>query len=95
MKNFNIKPDDPDYNHLFAYLVEALCPSDWRAQLAKMNKGLSQDTNLGKEATEDEWWTFLGILIFAAKVEKGGVDALFDKGKKKLLDELPSIDLSD
>ena len=43
--------------------------------------------------TEDEWWTFWGIMIFSAKVEKGGVDALFDKGKKKLLDELPSIDL--
>ena len=38
---------------------------------------------------------FWGILILAAKVEKGGVAALFDKGKEKLLDKLPSIDLSD
>ncbi|KAL7425984.1 hypothetical protein ACHAXM_000719 [Skeletonema potamos] len=60
-----------------------------------MNEGLCKDKSLGKEATEDEWWTFWGILIFAANVEKGGVDALFDKGKNKLLDELPSIDLSD
>jgi hypothetical protein len=95
MKDFNNKPDDPDYNHLFARLVEALWPGEWREQLAKMNEGLRQDPSLGKEATEDEWWTFWGILIFAAKVEKGGVDALFDKGHKKLLDELPSIDLSD
>jgi hypothetical protein len=95
MKDFNNKPDDPDYNHPFARLVEALWPGEWREQLAKMNEGLRRDPSLGKEATEDEWWTFWGILIFAAKVEKGGVDALFDKGHKKLLDELPSIDLSD
>jgi hypothetical protein len=57
---------------------------------AKMNKGLRQDKSLGKEITKD--W---GIMIFAAMVGKGGVDALYNKGKKKLLDELPSIDLSD
>lgn len=60
-----------------------------------MNKGLHQDKSLGKEITKDEWWTFWGIMIFAAMVGKGGVDALYNKGKKKLLDELPSIDLSD
>ena len=95
MKYFNSKPGDDDYDHPFARLLEALWPGDWREQLTKMNEGLRKDKSLGKEATEDEWWTFWGILIFAAKVEKGGVGALFDKGKNKLLDELPSIDLSD
>jgi hypothetical protein len=95
MKDFSKQPGDPDYNHPFARLVEALWPGEWREQLAKMNEALRQDPSLGKECTEDEWWTFWGILILAAKLEKGGVDALFDKGKKKLLDELPSIDLSD
>lgn len=95
MKDFNSKPGDDDYDHPFARLLEALWPGDWREQFAKMNEGLRKDKSLGKEATEDEWWTFWGILIFAANVEKGGVDALFDKGKNKLLDELPSIDLSD
>jgi hypothetical protein len=81
MKDFKSKPGDYDYNHPFARLLEALWPGDWREQLAKMNEGLRKDKSLGKEATGDEWWTFWGILIFAAKVEKGGVDTLFDKGK--------------
>jgi hypothetical protein len=94
MKAFSKTPEDDGYDHPFARLVEALWPGEWREQLEKMNDVLRQDPSYGKECTEDEWWTFWGILILAAKVEKGGVDALFDKGHKKLLDELPSIDLS-
>jgi hypothetical protein len=101
MKSFDVMPTDdkgepnPDYDHPFARLLEALWPGDWRQQLERMNAGVRAAGNLGKECTVDEWWTFWGILIFAAKVEKGGVDALFDKGRKKLLNELPSIDLSE
>lgn len=93
--DFNRNPSDPEYNHPFFRLVETLWPGDWRAQLAKMNEYIRQqerDLKM-KVATEDEWWTFFGILIFAAKVGKGGVDALFDR-EKKLLDELPKIDFS-
>jgi hypothetical protein len=45
------------------------------------------------EATEEEWWTFIGILLFAAHVGKGGVDTMFDK-KEKLIDQIPSIDFT-
>lgn len=34
MKDFSKPPDDPDYNHPFARLVEALWPGEWREQLA-------------------------------------------------------------
>jgi hypothetical protein len=81
---FDIKPDDPEYNHPFFRLVEALWPGNWREQPGKMNEHIRlQERNLGMQvATEDEWWTFIGILIFAVKVEKGGVKNLFDKEKK-------------
>ena len=96
MKAFNAKPDDEDYNHPFALLIEKLWPGSWREQLAKMNEWIrNKESGTFKEVTQDEWWTFWGIVIFAAKVQKGGVDALWDKGKNKLLKELPSIDMSD
>ena len=94
MCDFNAKPDDDDYNHPFFRLVEALWPGYWRNQLAKMNEHIHENEPKVREVTEDEWWTFIGILLFAANVGKGGVDALFDK-KKKLLRQLPSIDFSD
>ena len=67
MKDFSKQPNDPDYNYPFARLVEDLWPGEWREQLAKLNEGLRSNPSLGKVVTEDEWWTFWGILIFFCK----------------------------
>jgi hypothetical protein len=90
---FDIQPDDPRYNHPFFRLVEALWPGDWREQLGNMNDYIRQHERNIKAATESEWWTFIGILIFAAKVKRGGIKNLFDK-EKKLIVQLPRIDFS-
>jgi hypothetical protein len=94
MKDFNKDPDDPDYNHPFFRLVEELWPGDWRKQLARMNEHIRENESRSmNEATEEEWWTFIGILLFAAHVGKGGVGTMYDK-KKKLINQLPSIDFT-
>lgn len=91
--------ESEDYSHPFFKLLLSLWPGDWRAQLAKMNAAIEHD-NFGlqgnrhtKACTEDEWWKWVGILVFAAKADKGGISKLYDK-KEQILEELPKIDLS-
>lgn len=92
--DFNAQPNDDQYNHPFFKLVHFLWPGDWRKQLSKLNDAIRSD-NAIPECTEDEWWNFWGIMIFAGSVGVGSADKLFDKGKHKIIKELPSIDLSE
>jgi hypothetical protein len=97
MKDFNKDPDDPGYNHPFFCLIEELWLGDWPKQLTRMNEHIREnELMLMNEATEEEWWTFIGIgiLLFATHVGKGEVDAMFDK-KKKLINQFPSIDFTE
>lgn len=95
----NTDAKSENYNHPFARLLESLWPGDWREQLKKMNDGIKElnckpRPRVFKECTEDEWWKIWGIIIFASKVGKGGLDHLYNKSQK-VLDDLPPIDLTE
>ena len=68
--------------------------------MKKMNTAVRDDNRSRcsnarvKECSEDEWWTIWGVIIFAAKVGKGGIDHLYNK-TQQLLEQLPNIDLSE
>ena len=47
-----------------------------------------------KELTDDEWWTFWGIVIIAAKVGNGGVTHLYNT-KVPVIAQLPNVNLAD
>ena len=96
----NIDTKSDDYNHPFLHLLLCLWPGEWRDQLEKMNRTIRANnagltpTKQTKECTEDEWWKIWGIMIFAAKAGKGGINKLYDK-RVSVLKQLPNIDLSD
>ena len=96
--NIDVKSDS--YSYPFAKLLEDLWPGVWRDQLKKMNTAVRDDNRSRcsnarvKECSEDEWWTIWGVIIFAAKVGKGGIDHLYNK-TQQLLEQLPNIDLSE
>ena len=69
-----------EYNYLFLKLLEELWPGDWQKQLSQMNKKIKFE-NIS-EVTEQEWWIFIGILIDAASLGKGGNKKMLDKGSK-------------
>jgi hypothetical protein len=68
------------YGFPFLKLLQKLWPGDWRMQLKQMNSRIQLDNERKKrdgkrtmkEVSEREWWTFLGIIIAAAPVGKGG-----------------------
>jgi hypothetical protein len=93
-KGFHADVGDADYDHPFAKLVEELWPGNWRDQLSNLNKHIRTEHSSIKQVTDDEWWTFYGIMAFAAGAGVGGEEKLWDK-KQKLFPELPKIDLSD
>ena len=57
---------------------------------------LMEKTNIETKptTTDEEWWTFIGIIIFAAKAGNGGITRLYDKSEQ-VLKELPRINLKD
>jgi hypothetical protein len=69
-------------------LVMALWPGDWEAQLVQMNAAIeSANKSTDKKArvravTKFEWWRFIGILISACPLGKGGVH-LWESQRKK------------
>ena len=94
----NIDVTSEDYDHPFGRLLIELWPGDWWAQYSKWVDAIKEHNkrnrkNQIKEPDINEWWTVWGIIILAAKLEMGGVSKLYDK-TIKILDELPSIDLS-
>ena len=95
----NLDTSSEHYSYPFYNMLESLWPGDWRQQLLKMNSKVKEHNTSNphhrhaKECSEDDWWTIWGIVIFAAKVGKGGIDHLYNK-KQKLLAQLPHIDLS-
>ena len=88
-------PKSEEYQHPYFKLFLKLWPGKWREQLQKMNDEIKKDTRNIKECTEDEWWNMWGIIIFASKAGKGGIDYLFNKKQEKIIEQLPHIDLSD
>jgi hypothetical protein len=48
-----------------------------------------------KQIDNDEWWTFWGIMAFAAGAGKGGEEKLWDTKQALFQKELPPVDLSD
>lgn len=93
-KGFHADVEDDNYDHPFAKLVEQLWPGDWREQLSNLNKHIRLEKKSTKQVKDDEWWTFWGIMAFAAGAGVGGEEKLFDR-KQKLFPELPKIDLSE
>jgi hypothetical protein len=91
---FHAEFGDDNYDHPFAKLVEQLWPGNWRDQISNLNKHIQLEEKSVKTVTDDEWWTYWGIIAFAAGAGVGGEEKLFDK-KQKLFPELPKIDLSD
>jgi hypothetical protein len=87
--------EDPDYDHPFAKLVEQLWPGDWRSQLSNLNKHIQTECKGIKQIDNDEWWTFWGIMAFAAGAGKGGEEKLWDTKQALFQKELPPVDLSD
>ena len=95
----NIDVTSDDYEHPFGRLLLELWPGDWRDQYSKWrhairekNKCLKKSRQV-KEPTVDEWWHVWAIIILSGKLGVGGITNLYDKSIK-ILDELPSIDLS-
>ena len=84
----NLDRESKDYAHPFAKLVEELWPGDWRNKLEILNVAIkkhnidSKPQQPVKEADEDEWWMFWGIIILAEKIGAGGVLRLYDKTPK-------------
>ena len=94
----NLNRKSPTYDHPYAKLLLALWPGDWRAQLKKLNDAIDKfnrehrPARTQKHCSEDEWWKFWGIIIFAAKAGVGGVTHLYDRDKK-VIEQLQGIDL--
>ena len=92
--------DSDLYDYPYGRLLEALWPGDWRKQKEMLNASMEK-TNIEmkqprkiKPATDEEWWRFIGIILFAAKAGNGGVNHLYDKSEQ-VLKELPKINLKD
>ena len=81
----SIKSKNKDYDFPFLKLLQALWPGEWRQQLDRLNSYIENDYNKNRVSkrrmssiSEKEWWTFIGILIGASPLGKGGNRNLFD-----------------
>jgi hypothetical protein len=96
----NLERESDNYAYPFAKLVESLWPGNWRDQIGKVNASIElynrekKPNREIKELTDDEWWTFWGIVIIAAKVGNGGVTHLYDT-KVPVIAQLPNVNLAD
>ena len=90
----DIKVTNPNYDRPFGKLFKHLWPGDVNKQIRNMNKALASENEIGMEAkrvgsredyrkkkmvTQHEFWKFIGTLIAAAAVKKGGVKSLWEK----------------
>lgn len=96
----NLDRESDNYAYPFAKLVETLWPGNWRDQMGKVNASIEifnrekKPNRVIKELTDDEWWTFWGIVIIAAKVGNGGVTHLYNT-KVPVIAQLPNVNLAD
>jgi len=74
----NLEKED-DYKHPFLNLLIKTWFGDWRQQLAQLNDEIENKVNPTRNkkrkmriVSEHEWWKFIGILIGAASIGKGG-----------------------
>ena len=81
----SIKSKKDGYNFPFLKLLQTLWPGDWCQQLNRLNLYIETDYNKTKDSkrrmssvSKNEWWVFIGILIGAAPLGKGGNLNLFD-----------------
>ena len=80
-------------------LLQALWPGDWEAQRKQLNAKIDEvnetesPQRIVKHVDEDEWWTFWGVIIFAAKVGAGGLTHLYAKGHN-VIPQLPHVNLT-
>ena len=85
---------------ILTFVLQALWPGDSESQRKQLNAKIDEvnDTETPqrkvKHVEEDEWWTFWGVIIFAAKVGVGGLTHLYAKGHK-VIPQLPHVNLSD
>ena len=90
----------PPYNFPFLTLFKVLWPGDYREQIQNMNKWISDENKRLKasngktirDVNEQEFWKFIGILIFAGAVKKKGCQ-LWEPEKKKYRRASARIDL--
>jgi hypothetical protein len=86
----NLDRTSDDYAYPFSKLLLEMWPKTdegdgWEEQLEKLNIAIIKHNETEKpkkkvkEVGIDEWWTFWGIIIYAAKLGKGGVTNLYDK----------------
>ena len=92
--------DSVHYDFPYGRMLEALWPGDWRKQKEMLNASMEK-TNIEtkqprklKPATDEEWWGFIGIILFAVKAGNGGINHLYGKSEQ-LLKELPQINLKE
>lgn len=95
----NLDRESDNYAYPFAKLVETLWPGNWRDQMGKVNfieifNREKKPNRVIKELTDDEWWTFWGIVIIAAKVGNGGVTHLYNT-KVPVIAQPPNVNLAD
>lgn len=70
--------------------MQTLWPGDWCWQLERLNYYIETDYNKNKDSkrrmshiSQNEWWVFIGILIGAAPLGKGGNINLFDQYERE------------
>ena len=81
----SIKSKKKDYNFPFLELLQTLWPGEWRQQLERLNSFVEHNYNKNRASkrrmssiSQNEWWRFIGILIGASPLGKGGNRNLFD-----------------
>ena len=81
----SIKSKKDGYSFPFLKLLQTLWPGDWCRQLDRLNCYIETDYNRAKDSkrrmssiSRNKWWVFIGILIGAAPLGKGGNLNLFD-----------------
>ena len=73
-------------NGYFYKLFVHLWPGDWRYQLSQMNNEIRSKNRQCrgrkiKEVSKNEWWKFIGVIVLAGAVGKGG-SFLWEKGNQ-------------
>lgn len=96
-ENLKNPEDNEDYGFPFFELLERLWPGSWKRQLQNLNGFLKAHNSNAttptcrhvKEVSQEEWWAFIGIILYAAVAGEGGVEKLFRNNNDD--DELPSL----
>lgn len=87
---FDVPPDSKEYDYPYADLLVELWPGDPEKQRQKLNEAIAKDCGddhakaTKNRVTKQEWWSFIGILIFASIREIGGEELIWPSKKSPI-----------